>query len=147
MKKLSKIFFILCSLFLFFIMGCDNDDEPTTITSEGYVVGFDPCATTGAPYEMGEGLLIWTEHDSLLTYNFPKDIFNFSNELFTSRITSYYFPLNHFDEYKIRVTYRRAREEEKLGGSFLCQAIINLGGFKKYIDNEMIILQVESISD
>jgi len=139
----KKIFLFLITAFtVILFISCNEDEEPGTFTAEGYIVGFDPCSTR-APYETGEGLLIVTEQDSILTYNFPEGIFYFPDEIFGNWIISYYFPQEHLNKYKIRFTYRYAEKSEEEYS--VCLGIINLGGFMTYSESQVLILHAESI--
>ena len=132
-----------CILLLIFIglisVSCGEDEEPTTFTAEGYIVGFDQCINPG------EGLLIVTQQDSMLTYNFPEGIFNLPDEIFANRVVSYYFPQEYLFKYKIIFKYRFADEDEQISSNFICSAIINISGFTTYSRNEIIILQAERL--
>ena len=111
--------------------------EPDTLMAEGYIVGYDPC-TTRPPYNIGEGLVLMTEQDTFLTYNFPEGIFNFPDEIF---LNGYFFPPSYSDQYKVRFTFLKVPEDER---------IIPFCSFMIFFDfeitqNQIIIIKSESI--
>ncbi|MBW3470162.1 hypothetical protein [Arthrospiribacter ruber] len=123
--------------------GCVEDDDLRVFETTGYIFGFDPCLTR-EPYENGEGLLIATPTDTLLTYNFPENIVEFPSGIFDNWQWQYVFDLQATEgnpDFKIRFSYRIARDEEMVFP--LCHGSIFAPGFKyKY---QIIILSTEKI--
>jgi len=137
----------LVLLVLTLFMACSEEEvqdaaiiAPDTLTAEGYIAGYHPCATR-APYNIGEGLLIITEQDSMLTFNFPDSIFNFPEEIFL--LQSFIFPQDYRDQYKIRFTFRKAADDELR--SPLCNPSMIVFGIEEYEKNQVVIVEAESI--
>lgn len=111
--------------------GCEKNEDNNLRNLDGYIVGFDPC-TVNHHYRIGYVIISTDLKDTLVTYNLSDDIWkmpssvqlNSSNILYTipesyfKAERGYYFPESARNEFKIKVTYRYPKEEEKT--AFIC---------------------------
>ena len=116
MKSNYSIQSSLVILVLTLFIACSEEEvhdavilEPDTLTAEGYIAGNDRCLVS-IPYKKGDGLIIVTEQDTFMTYNFPEDIFNFPEEIL---LNGYFFPPDYSDQYKVGFTYLKVPEDER----------------------------------
>jgi hypothetical protein len=86
-----------------------TDENSDSKQVEGYIVGPERCSGVNIQGETGEagGYYIVSTNlkDTLLTYNFPKDIFSFPVDFFHQ--TNLYR-----NKYKVQISYRIALEDE-----------------------------------
>jgi len=90
-------------------------------------------------YDTGKDLIILTKQDSILTYNFPEDIFNFPEEIF---LNGYFFPPSYSDQYKVSFTFRKVPEHERI--TRFC-SIFSIFFDTEISRNQVIIIETESI--
>jgi hypothetical protein len=127
MKTKSLIGF-LTALFLL-SWGCTNDplkdnaeetpDQQKAIQTEGYIVGYDPGSGIVVQNGFGEagGYFIISADlkDTLLTYNLPKGLYNFPEDICSRSTHPIYpslFPDSYREAFKIQFSYDIASEEE-----------------------------------
>ncbi len=150
-KVSSRLCRLSCLMLLIgkmtFIGACqemgETDNDQIVYTTTGYIFGFDPCLTR-EPYEIGEGLLIATPADTLLTYNFPENVVEFPPGIFDNWQWQYVFDLQATKgnpDFKVRFRYRHANEEEMIYP--LCHGSIFAPGFK--YQYQILILFAEKI--
>ncbi|MFD2036921.1 hypothetical protein ACFSKL_19105 [Belliella marina] len=104
---------ILVLLTIVIGVGCgDEEEDQRILETTGYITGYDPCLTIES-YEIGEGLLIATSTDTLLTYNFPENIVEFPDGFFDSWLGG----IDNQD-LEVRFRYKLANEDEII--TYLC---------------------------
>jgi len=150
MKKIQQI------IFLFGIIGitsfsCEKEKDEIKQT-EGYIVGFDPC-TINHHYRIGYVIISTDLKDTLVTYNLSDNkyrmpssvINNLSDTLykipesyFQNFINSAYFPNIARYEFKIKVSYYKAKENEKIIN--ICTTDINQVDFAYQFDHNQVII-------
>lgn len=141
-------FFILILFLIITIHSCNKTNDEVFV-DQGYIIGFNPCKK-GAPIVPNDsirGLLVEISDktsDTLLTYNLPWALFDFPDSLFEGYRFNYYFPEHSKEIYKVKLTYRYAKPDEKL--LFACVGDILALGFEKLIDKQIIILSAEAIN-
>ncbi|MDR3286913.1 MAG: hypothetical protein LBT27_05680 [Prevotellaceae bacterium] len=116
-------------IFSLSITSCDKDkqeqeqeqeQEQGQYLGEYYVSGYDACSSVVIDGENGEagGYYIVSEdlRDTLLTYNLPKNIFNFPSSCFstTNFYTPRWFPNEFRNEFKMKISYEIASEEDMI---------------------------------
>lgn len=141
MKKLNHFIFITA---IFFIVSYSCDKEANEYqTSEGYIIGFDPCE--GDVKTSNRGFIIACNNlrDTFVTYNLPDTVFVFPQYLFSNYIYSCMFPDSEYLNYKIKFQYRFANENEKYYP--LCIAIIYTWEFSQFNDRQVILNEVTKI--
>jgi len=119
---------------------CKKDDIQLKQV-DGYIVGFDPC-TVNQHYKIGYVIISSDLADTLITYNLsdatfqmpasvmlsPSDTLYKIPELYFQNFrNSGYFPLTVHTEFKIKVAYAYATEEQKIYN--LCTTDINQTDF------------------
>lgn len=111
--------------------GCEKDENNNLRELNGYIVGFDPC-TVNHHYRIGYVIISTDLKDTLVTYNLSDETFKMpASVVLQSSDTLYkipesyfkagrgnYFPESARNEFKIKVTYRFPKEEEKT--AFIC---------------------------
>ena len=121
-----KVIVVLLPL-LFVVFACQKDNGEF-ITSDGYIIGFDP-VTLNHHYRIGYIFISEDLQDTLLTYNISDETFKMpANILTNSSDTLYQIPESYFAnyrntiyfpetaryKYKVRLTYTYAKENEKV---------------------------------
>ncbi|MDR1985116.1 MAG: hypothetical protein LBQ28_09905 [Prevotellaceae bacterium] len=96
-----------------------NKNENQQDLEEYYVSGYEACSgvsINGANGEAGGYYIVSADlKDTLLTYNFPKNVLTFPVEIFHSTLsTPAWFPASHEKAFKIQLSYRVASEEERI---------------------------------
>jgi len=134
-----KLISLLFSIFL--LLGCLKDNkEPETDQfkcAEGFIVGFDPC-TINQNYPIGYVIITSNYSDTLVTYNFPDTIFYFPPIYFQNYRNSAYFPDSALTEFRTRIIYRKAKENEL--NRNLCTHEINQSDFFLQFEKNQIII-------
>ncbi|PKQ67920.1 hypothetical protein BZG01_06015 [Labilibaculum manganireducens] len=135
-----KCLLILFCLFLIIGVGCEKDDEKSNY-AEGYIVGFDPC-TINHQYRIGYIFISTDLQDTLVTYNLsdpsykmpasvllnPSDtLYKIPESYFQNYRNSAYLPKAVRYEFKIKITYAYATNEEKKFN--LCSTDFNYSDF------------------
>lgn len=119
--KLSA--FIL--LFTLMGTGCEKEED-NLVKLDGYIVGFDPC-TVNHHYQIGYVIISTDLKDTLVTYNLSDEIFKMSAsvllqpsdtlykipESYFKAGRGFYFPESARNEFKVKITYRYPKENEK----------------------------------
>jgi hypothetical protein len=122
-KQCEKIMEFLEVPFTFTSVGCEQQNplnlNETTNTATYYIIGYDACSIGNISNDSGEyrtgGYLFVSENltDTLVAYNLPNRIFNFSEELMPKEIFGFnFFPEEYRLTYPVQMTYRIATEEE-----------------------------------
>ena len=127
MRNLSKILF-LCGIIVFMAFSCEEDDDEPIKSTEGYIVGFDPC-TINHHYKIGYVFISTDLKDTLITYNLSDNTFkmpasvllNLSDTLyqipelyFQNYYNSAYFPDSLRYKYEVKISYLIANENEMI---------------------------------
>ncbi|MDR0831069.1 MAG: hypothetical protein LBN95_13325 [Prevotellaceae bacterium] len=106
----TKILFLLTILLC--TAGCNEPVNNNEYVTEGYVICKHPCLNeelygeNNAYGKAGGYYIISTDlNDTLLTFNFPVDLFDFPVQFFHQ-------PHLYRNEYKIKVVYKVASQEE-----------------------------------
>ncbi|MFM7429007.1 MAG: hypothetical protein ACKO1F_03810 [Flammeovirgaceae bacterium] len=119
-----------------------SEESPKCCTcenfSDGYVIGFDPCTGVLDPNGGQVGFIIKMPKDTVVTYNFPKGIYQFPTEYFINYRYNIFFPDSASKDYAIKIKYRLASQKEKVFP--LCRADIITGAFNP--DNQIITLSI-----
>ncbi|WP_276360222.1 hypothetical protein, partial [Daejeonella sp. H1SJ63] len=81
---------------------------------EAYIIGFHQCTAGKQSYE-GKGFVIITNNfkDTLLTYNLADSLYQFPPSHFANYQFSFLFPDSVRSKYKVHLSYRNLRENEK----------------------------------
>ena len=120
--KISFIFLLLSLMGA----GCEKEEDKNLRNLDGYIVGFDPC-TVNHHYQIGYVIISTDLKDTLVTYNLSDETFKMpASVLLQSPDTLYKIPEFYFNngwggmfqaslryEFKIKGTYRDAKENEK----------------------------------
>uniref|UniRef100_UPI003216E1A7 hypothetical protein n=1 Tax=uncultured Draconibacterium sp. TaxID=1573823 RepID=UPI003216E1A7 len=124
-KRLKIYFLLLTFCMLFFGAGCSDDENEYSGFVEGYVVGSfavekvnEEGLAAGNKTERGYCILLEeSENNSMdfYTFNFPDNLFSFSDEIFTTNSLGYgcgpdFFPDSLKYAYKIKFRYRIVNE-------------------------------------
>jgi hypothetical protein len=118
-------------------LSCKKEDNKLQ-HAEGYIVGFDPC-TIRHHYDIGYVIFTTDLKDTLVTYNFPKNIFEFPDEYFINYMNSAYFPQSARYEFKVKISYTKATGNEKVIHE--CLTDFNYSDFFEQIVNNQIIIK------
>lgn len=127
-KKLNRFTIMLLLLTLGVVLlgaGCDEDDSNLKELN-GYIVGFDPC-TVNHQYRIGYVIVSTDLKDTLVTYNISDETFKMPAsvlllltdtlykipESYFNAGRGFYFPESARSEFKVIVTYRNPKEDEK----------------------------------
>src|SRR4030042_6768165 len=104
---------IIQSLFLISLLlaACKKEDD-NLYQIEGYIVGFEPC-TIRHNYDIGYVIISSDLRDTLLTYNFPDNIYDFPQEYFQNYFNSGYFPSLARYEFHVQITYSIAKDRSE----------------------------------
>jgi len=118
--------------------GCEKEKNENMLTEEAYVIGVHPCTLD---YQSAEGkgfvLFLSKSKDTVLTFNLPPEFARKVDEERTGPLDGgYLFPQKHNGEFKIKVSYHFANEEEFIYP--VCLANIYTGGISK-IEKQIII--------
>lgn len=127
-------------LLIFIAIACEKPNVKVFQT-EGYIVGFDPC-TIRHNYDIGYIIFTIDLQDTLVTYNFPDNIYEFPVEYFANYMNSAYIPVSARYDFKVRFSYTIARENERTIHE--CLSDFNNGDFSKQILNNQIIIKSAS---
>lgn len=133
-----KVIVVLLPL-LFVVFACHKDDSEPVFTTEGYIIGFDPCTIRHPGYDLGLAIVSTDVQDTLVTYNFPDSIYNFPDEYFQNYMSSAYFPDSARYEYKIKIEYKKAENDEVV--ILECLADFNQADFSKQIMYNQVIIE------
>ncbi len=101
-------------------VGCTEDDNNDLMQVDCYIAGYDGGAGViiEEDYGVAHGYFIITTDlkDTLLTYDLPIDIYDFPVKCFCARpeCTPTWFPNSFKKEFKVRISYTIASEEEKV---------------------------------
>lgn len=129
---------IVFSIFLcFIILTCERNDDKL-LYAEAYIVGFDPC-TIRNHYDVGYVLFTTDSKDTLVTYNFPNNIYSIPSEYFANYMSSAYFPQQARYEFKIKISYTKAMDNERVIHD--CTTDFFFGDFSKQILHNQIIIK------
>ncbi|HAQ18485.1 MAG TPA: hypothetical protein DCR40_04525 [Prolixibacteraceae bacterium] len=107
--------------------GCKKDEDKNLKELDGYIVGFNPCSVH-YHYRIGYVIISTDLKDTLATYNLSDETFKMpASVLFHPSDTLYKIPESYFKngwggmyfqassryEFKVKGTYRYAKENEK----------------------------------
>jgi hypothetical protein len=106
-------------------------------SADGFIIGFDPC-TINHNYGTGYVIITTDFKDTLVTYNFPDTIFYFPPEYFQNYRSSAYFPDSALDDFRTKIIYRKAKENELNVNA--CTHDINQSDFYRQFDNNQVII-------
>jgi hypothetical protein len=102
------------------IISLDVNQHSGYYSLDGYVVGFESCSGTRVIEQYGEAnayyIISSDLKDTLLTYNFPKDIFHFPLECIKDAnymVTPVWFPDTYRYAFKVHIEYEIVPENEK----------------------------------
>lgn len=155
MKNITKILF-LSGIIIFLAFSCEKDNDKPIKSTEGYIVGFDPC-TINHHYQIGYIIISTDVKDTLLTYNLSDNIYQMpATVLLNSADTIYQIPESYFQNYrntayfpdsirykfKINVTYSEATGDEIIFN--LCTNDFNYSDFNNAI--QVVIKSAQSIN-
>src|SRR6187431_712305 len=93
------------SLVVTFSLGCQDKNVPICDTCEnfqiGYVIGYDPCSGVLDPdnEEVGFIISVPSKKDTAVTYNLPKNIYDFPGEYFYYYKSYCMFPDSAWDDF------------------------------------------------
>ncbi|MDR1983585.1 MAG: hypothetical protein LBQ28_02000 [Prevotellaceae bacterium] len=120
MKNILKLMAIL--LILTGSFSCGKEEKMNSNQLDGYVVGWEGCSGSTIQGEYGEAnayyIISSDLRDTLLTYNFPKDIFNFPATCFENGniafSTPVWFNTSFRYAFKVHIEYEIVPEEIKI---------------------------------
>lgn len=130
--KIAHLIF-LCFLFI----SCEKSNNKL-YHAEGYIVGFDPC-TVRHNYKIGYAIVTTDFKDTLITYNFPSNVYVIPEEYYLDYMNSAYFPQSARYQFKVKITYTKATENEKV--ILQCATDFNYNDFIDQIMNNQIIIK------
>jgi len=122
------------------LVNCEKDYIQTNQT-EGYIVGYDPC-TINHHYRIGYIIISEDLNDTLITYNLSDDTYQMPASVlinpadtlyripylfFQNFRSSAYFPDSLRFNYKVKISYLIATEDEKVYN--ICTSEINQADF------------------
>ena len=140
MKKLTIYLFVFAIIVLT-AYGCKKAKNPCDESNlkEAYIIGFDQC-TAGKQSFDGKGFVIVTNNfkDTLVTYNLPDSLYKFPPSHFAYYQFSFLFPDSVRSKYKVYLSYRNMKENEKTYS--LCRGDINIAEIIKAVKSEIKIL-------
>ena len=139
---MRKIFYysLVGTLFL----GCHDKNDSFCDTCEnfqiGYVIGYDPCSGVLDPdnEEVGFIVSVPLKGDTAVTYNLPKNIYDFPPEYFDYYKSYCMFPDSAWDDFQIKFKYRVANESERK--YVYCTGDIYGYYFYKYVKDRQIVI-------
>lgn len=154
--NIKKPTIILLGIFIMapIVIECESSDDNFQY-AKGYIVGFDPC-TINHQYRIGYVIVSNDLSDTLVTYNIsdriykmPASIINGTDTLysiqesfFQNYINSAYFPESVRYAFKIRVTYRKADQDET--NYNVCTSDINQHDFSYQFEHNQVIIKSAS---
>ena len=127
MRNLSKILF-LCGIIVCIAFSCEDDESIPIKSTEGYIVGFDPC-TINHQYRIGYVIISTDLQDTLVTYNLSDSVYKMpANVISNVSDTLYKIPDSYFQnygnstffpdslryKYKVKISYIIANENEMI---------------------------------
>lgn len=138
MKELLPSLLILCLL-----SACDKETPCPTCEhySDAFVIGFDPCATNSMTGESSGYMISVPERkDTVVTYNFSTNIYEFPLLYFKNYVYNPFFPDSAKYDFPIKIKYRYVTENEKT--PILCRGDILLYDVFLNNQNEVKILSI-----
>ena len=134
---MTRVIYILLSIFLISqLLSCSEDEVTKVRHTEGFIVGFDPC-TINHQYRIGYVIISKDEQDTLVAYNLSDETFELPGSVLSNELdTVYKIPEEYFQNYRnstyfhdslrykyaVNISYRMAKENEKI--YFVCTADI-----------------------
>lgn len=112
---------------MFTAFSCEEDNGVPIKSTEGYIVGFDPC-TINHQYRIGYVIVSIDLKDTLVTYNLSDNNYKMPASVVFKRDTLYQIPWLYFQNYRgcpfspdtlrykygVKISYSIANENEKV---------------------------------
>ena len=133
-----KIIYLILLSLLF--ISCDKSDIKL-YHAEGYIVGFDPC-TIRHHYDIGYVIFTSDLKDTLVTYNLPSTLYNFTDNFFNNYVNSSYFPDSIRYKFRVKISYTKATGNQIVVHE--CASDFNNGDFGIQILYNQVIIKSAS---
>ena len=150
-----KQILITLGLLVAILISCEKNEkihDEILQNAEGYIVGFDPC-TINQQYRIGYVFISTDLIDTLITYNLSdtkykipasiisggKTLYRIPWSYFEGYVGSAYFPESARYEFKIKVAYRKADQDE-LDFNW-CTTDINQHDFYRQFEHNQVIIK------